>query len=77
MTDAAPSARAPDPPRPAATTTQGVADPPLPFTGGRIAASLQERKLVERRVMSQFFVAPALSMAALIAGVHLGWPRPG
>jgi len=58
-----------------ATTTHGIADPPLPFTGGRIAASPEERKLVERRVMAQFFVAPALSMAALIGGFHLGWPR--
>lgn len=60
---------------PPGATTPGVADPPLPFTGGRIAASEAERKFVERRVMTQFFVAPALSMAALIAGFNLGHPR--
>lgn len=58
-----------------ATATHGIADPPLPFTGGRIAASPEERRLVERRVMAQFFVAPGLSMALIVAGFNLGRPR--
>jgi hypothetical protein len=57
------------------TTTPGIPDPPLPFTGGRIPASEAERAGVERRVMAQFFVAPALSFAALGGGFNLGWPR--
>lgn len=56
-------------------TTPGIPDPPLPFTGGRIPADDAEWRFVERRVMVQFFVAPALSMAALGSGVSLGWPR--
>ena len=72
---AGPSTGVPDPPSPAGTTTPGIADPPLPFTGGRIAATEEERKFVERRVMTQFFVAPALSMAASLAGFNLGRPR--
>lgn len=55
--------------------TPGIPDPPLPFTGGRIPVDEAERHFVERRVMLQFFVAPALSMAALGGGVGLGWPR--
>jgi hypothetical protein len=57
------------------TVTPGIPDPPLPFTGGRIPASEAERRSVERRVMAQFFVAPALSFAALGGGFNLGWPR--
>lgn len=53
----------------------GIPDPPLPFTGGRIAASEEERSFVRRRVMLQFFVAPALSLAVLLIGFNLGWPR--
>ncbi len=60
---------------PAAARSEGIADPPLPFTGGRIPASEDERRFVERRVMLQFFVAPAVSLAALIAGFNSGWPR--
>lgn len=56
-------------------STPGIPDPPLPFTGGRIPADDAERRFVERRVMLQFFVAPALSLAALGGGVNLGWPR--
>ncbi len=56
------------------TATPGIPDPPLPFTGGRIPASDEERTSVERRVMAQFFVAPALSFAALGGGFSLGWP---
>lgn len=62
-------------PTPAGATTPGIPDPPLPFTGGRIPASEAERVFVERRVMAQFFVAPALSFAALGGGFSLGWPR--
>ncbi len=57
------------------TTTPGIPDPPLPFTGGRIPADEAEWRFVERRVMLQFFVAPALSLAALGGGFSLGWPR--
>jgi len=57
------------------SATPGIPDPPLPFTGGRIPASDEERRSVERRVMAQFFVAPALSFAALGGGFSLGWPR--
>lgn len=53
----------------------GIPDPPLPFTGGRIPATEQERALVERRVVTQFIVAPAVSFAALLAGFNFGWPR--
>lgn len=60
---------------PPGTTTPGIPDPPLPFTGGRVPATEAERRLVERRVMAQFLVAPALSFAALGGGFNLGWPR--
>jgi hypothetical protein len=53
----------------------GIPDPPLPFTGGRIPASEEERRLVERRVLQQFIVTPAVSFAMLLAGFSLGWPR--
>jgi hypothetical protein len=56
-------------------TTPGIPDPPLPFTGGRIPASEDERRLVERRVLQQYIVAPALSFVALLVGFNLGWPR--
>jgi len=61
-----PSQQAPD---------AGIPDPPLPFTGGRIPASADERAFVERRVMALQFVAPALSFAALLLGFSLEWPR--
>ena len=57
------------------TPTPGIPDPPLPFTGGRIPADDAEWRFVERRVMLQYFVAPALSLAALGGGFGLGWPR--
>ena len=75
MNDAVPPQRPLGPATAAGETGTGIADPPLPFTGGRIPASEDERKLVERRVMTQFFVAPALSMAALVAGFQLGRPH--
>lgn len=75
MNDAGPPQRPLGPATAAGETGTGIADPPLPFTGGRIPASEDERKLVERRVMTQFFVAPALSMAALVAGFQLGRPH--
>jgi hypothetical protein len=53
----------------------GIPDPPLPYTGGRIATSEDERLSVERRVLQQYIVAPALSFAALLVGFNLGWPR--
>ncbi len=53
----------------------GFPDPPLPFTGGRIPASEDERKLVERRVVTLFIIAPVVSLAALLAGFNVGWPR--
>jgi len=53
----------------------GIPDPPLPFTGGRIPASEEERRFVERRVLTQFILAPALSFAALLVGFNLEWPR--
>jgi hypothetical protein len=56
-------------------TTPGIPDPPLPFTGGRIPRDEAERRQVEWRVMAQYFVAPALSFAAVAAGISLGWPR--
>ena len=57
------------------TTTPGIPDPPLPFSGGRIPADEAEWRFVERRVMLQFFIAPALSLAALGGGFSLGWSR--
>jgi len=54
----------------------GIPDPPLPFTGGRIPASEEERKFVARRVMTQFVIAPAVSSAVLLIGFNLGSP-PG
>lgn len=56
-------------------STPGVPDPPLPFSGGRIPVDEAEWRFVERRVMLQFFVAPALSLAAMGGGFNLGWPR--
>lgn len=53
----------------------GIPDPPLPFTGGRIPASEEERRFVERRVLTQFILAPALSFTALLVGFNLAWPR--
>lgn len=57
--------------------TPGIPDPPLPFTGGRIPATETERAFVERRVLMQSIVAPAVSLAVLIGGYSLGWPRLG
>lgn len=65
------SGKIPSQPEPAA----GIPDPPLPFTGGRIPASTDERAFVERRVMALQFVAPALSFVALSLGFSLEWPR--
>ena len=53
----------------------GIPDPPLPFTGGRIPASEEERAFVERRVIRQFIIAPAVSFAALLTGFNFEWPR--
>lgn len=63
--DELPSQRAP---------AAGIPDPPLPFTGGRIPASADERAFVERRVATLQIAAPALSFAALALGFSLGWP---
>jgi hypothetical protein len=52
----------------------GVPDPPLPFTGGRIPASDEERALVERRILRHFILIPALAVAVFLAGFNLGWP---
>lgn len=56
-------------------SSHGVPDPPLPFSGGRIPASEQERALVERQVLRQFIVAPALTAAVVLIGFNRGWPR--
>ncbi|MBM5810487.1 MAG: hypothetical protein FJ191_00760 [Gammaproteobacteria bacterium] len=56
------------------TATPGIADPPLPFTGGRIPASAREYRLAQWRVMALCFVAPALAFVAISLGVSLGWP---
>lgn len=53
----------------------GLADPPLPFSGGRLPNSESELAFVERRVMALYFVAPALSFAALAIGVALVLPQ--
>jgi hypothetical protein len=55
--------------------TPGIPDPPLPYTGGRIPASEDERRFAERRVLQQYIVAPALSFAAVLIGFNFGWPR--
>lgn len=70
-----PTARRTDRTPPPGATVPGIPDPPLPFTGGRIPASADERRFVERRVALQFIVAPAVSFAALLVGFNLGWPR--
>jgi hypothetical protein len=56
-------------------TTRGVPDPPLPFTGGRIPASEEERRHVEGRVLRQIILAPVASLSLLLGGFALGWPR--
>lgn len=56
-------------------TASGVPDPPLPFTGGRIPASDEERTLVERQVLRQFILSPAAAAAAVLVGFNAGWPR--
>ncbi|MBK6602880.1 MAG: hypothetical protein IPG28_15370 [Betaproteobacteria bacterium] len=61
--------------RPPDGSTGGIPDPPLPFTGGRIPASEEERAWVERRVATLQIAAPAVSFVALVAGFSLGWPR--
>jgi hypothetical protein len=58
-----------------ADAMSGFPDPPLPFTGGRIPVSEDERKFVERRVVTLFIIAPVVSLAALLTGFNLGWPR--
>lgn len=55
--------------------TPGIPDPPLPYTGGRIPASEDERRFAERRVLQQYILAPALSSAALLIGFNLGWSK--
>lgn len=52
-----------------------IPDPPLPFTGGRLPASEEERRLVERRILLTEVAAPLAAFAALAAGVHLDLPR--
>lgn len=52
----------------------GLPDPPLPFTGGRFPVDDAERAWAERRVLRQMIVFPALSLAVLIGGFHLGLP---
>lgn len=54
--------------------TPGIPDSPLPYTGGRIPASEDERRFAERRVLQQYIVAPALSFAAVLIGFNAGWP---
>ena len=53
----------------------GLPDTPLPFTGGRIAASEEERALASRRVLRQFILAPAVSFALLLIGFKFDAPR--
>jgi hypothetical protein len=53
----------------------GVPDPPLPFTGGRIPATDEERACVERRILRQFILAPAAAAALLLVGFSIGRPR--
>lgn len=55
--------------------SMGVPDAPLPFSGGRLPASPEELRFVERRVMAQGLVGPGLSFAALLIGFNAGWPR--
>ena len=64
-----------DKPRSPDGPTAGIPDPPLPFTGGRIPATEEERTFVERRVATLQIAAPAASFVALAAGFLLGWPR--
>lgn len=47
---------------------QGVADPPLPFEGGRQAVSDEEIARIRRRALVLYIAAPAVSAAALLAG---------
>jgi hypothetical protein len=55
--------------------TPGIPDPPLPFTGGRIPSSEDERRFVEGRILRQVIIAPAASFTLLLGGVYVGWPR--
>jgi hypothetical protein len=53
----------------------GIADPPLPFNGGRFATTDAELVLVKRRILWLYIVAPSLSFAALLVGFEQGWSR--
>lgn len=75
MTEDESTKRSLNPMEPADTACHGVADPPLPFTGGRIPSSEKERKFAERTVMIQYFIAPALAFAAILAGFNFEWQR--
>jgi hypothetical protein len=48
--------------------------PPLPFTGGRYPASIEELSELRRRVWRLHIAAPSACCIALIAGLHLEWP---
>lgn len=50
----------------------GVADPPLPFDGGRFARDDGELALVRRRVLVFYILAPAVFTAAVLAGFSFG-----
>jgi hypothetical protein len=52
----------------------GIADPPLPFNGGRFPSSQAELALVKRRILVLYIICPALSFAALLGGFNLDWP---
>lgn len=53
----------------------GIGDAPLPFDGGRIARSDEERALVKRRILLLYIIGPVLSFAALLGGFELDRPR--
>lgn len=57
------------------TPSMGMPDAPLPFSGGRLPATPDELRFVERRVMVQALIGPGLSFAALLAGFNAGWHR--
>jgi hypothetical protein len=52
----------------------GIADPPLPFNGGRYANTDAEIVLARRRVLTLLIIAPALSFAMLLLGFEREWP---
>lgn len=55
-------------------TSAGPVDPPLPFNGGRFAASATEAARIERRIVALHLAAPLGATVIALAGFHFGRP---